>query len=157
MAGSLATLLPCEGVVSLTYFETTGWRGLMETDLGSPLPAKFDSSPKEIFPLYYVLEFVVGASSVLRLSNPPLDGVSALGLRDRDGATRYLLANLEPAPKRIRCRSAAKEIELKILCETNLDGLRKGILPESEHLSSSGEPLDLDLPGMSIALIWVEL
>jgi D-apionolactonase len=157
LAGSLAALLPCEGVVSLTYFETTGWRGLMETDLGSPLPAKFDSSPEEIFPLCYVLEFVAGASSVLRMSDRPLDGVSVLGLRGRDGATRYLLANLEPAPKRIRCRSAAKEIELKILCETNLDALRKGILPESEHLSSSRESLDLDLPGMSVALIWVEL
>jgi D-apionolactonase len=155
-AGSLAALLPCEGVVSLTYFETTGWRGLMETDLGSPLPAKFDSSPEEIFPLYYVLEFVAGASSVLRLSDHPLDGVSVLGLRDRDGATRYLLANLEAVPKRIRCRSAAQAIELKILCGTNLDGLRKGILPEAEQLSLSGEGLDLDLPGMSVALIWLK-
>jgi hypothetical protein len=156
MAGSLASLLPCEGVVSLTYFETTGWRGLMETDLGSPLSAKFDSSPKEIFPLYYVLEFVAGASSVLRLSNPSLEGVSALGLRDRDGSTRYLLANLEPVLRRIRCRSAAKAIELRILSETNLDGLRKGILPEAEHLSLSAEAFDLDFPGMSLALIWLK-
>jgi hypothetical protein len=155
MAGSLAALLPCEGVVSLTYFETTGWRGIMETDLGSLLPAKFGSSPKEIFPLYHVLEFVSGASSVLRLNDPPLDSVSALGLRDR-GATRYLLANLEPVPKRIRCRSAAQAIELKILSETNIDGLRRGILPESEHLSPTGEGLDLDLPGMSVALIWLK-
>ena len=72
MAGSLAALLPCEGVVSLTYFETTGWRGLMETDLESPLSAKFDSSPKEIFP-HDVMEFVSGAGSVLRLNNSPLE------------------------------------------------------------------------------------
>jgi D-apionolactonase len=156
MAGSLAALLPCEGVVSLTYFETTGWRGLMETDLGSPLPAEFDSSPMEIFPLYYVLEFVSGASSVLRLSNPPLDSVSVLGLRNRAGSTRYLLANLEPVPRRIRCRSAAKAIELMILSETNLDGLRRGILPDGKHHSPSGEGLDLDLPGMSVALIWLK-
>ena len=156
MAGSLAALLPCEGVVSLTYFETTGWRGLMETDPGSPPSAKFDSSQNEIFPLYYVLDFVAGASSVLRLSNPLLDGVSALGLRDRDASTRYLLANLESVPKRIRCRTAAKAIELRILAETNLDTLRKGILPETEHLSPSGESLDFDFPGMSIALIWLK-
>jgi D-apionolactonase len=155
MAGSLASLLPCEGVVSLTYFETTGWRGLMETDLGSPLSAKFASSPKEIFPLYYVMEFVSGASSVLLLSNPPLEGVSALGLRDRDGSTRYLLANLEPVPRRIRCGSAAKDIDLRILSETNIDALRRGVLPESEHLSPSGEAFDLDFPGMSVALIWL--
>jgi hypothetical protein len=154
MAGSLAALLPSKGVVSLTYFETTGWRGLMESDSGSPLSAKFDSSPNEIFPLYYVLEFVAGASSVLRLSNPLLDGVSALGLRHRDASIRYLLANLESVPKRIRCRTAATAIELRILSETNLDTLRKGILPEAKQLSLSGEVLEFDFPGMSLALIW---
>jgi D-apionolactonase len=156
MAGSLAALLPCDGVVSLTYFETTGWRGLMETDLGSPLSAKFDSSPNEIFPLYYVLEFVASASSVQRLSNSLLEGVSALGLRNRDASTRYLLANLEAIPKRIRCRAAAKTIELSLLSETNLDSLRKGILPEAERLSPSEQALEFDFPGMSLALIWVK-
>jgi len=156
MAGSLAALLPCEAVVSLTYFETTGWRGLMETDLGSPLPAKFDSSPDEIFPLYYVLEFVAGASSVLRLGKALSDCVSVLGLRDRDASTRYLLANLEAVSKRIRFRSAAKAIELSILSETNLDTLRKGTLPEAKHLSISGEALDFDFPAMSLALIWLK-
>ena len=156
MAGSLAALLPCEGVVSLTYFETTGWRGLMETDLGSPLPAKFDSSPDEIFPLYYVLEFVAGASFVLRLGNALSDCVSVLGLRDRDASTRYLLANLEAVSKRIRCRAPAKAIELCVLSETNLDTFRRGSLPEAKHLSLSGEALDFDLPGMSLALIWLK-
>jgi hypothetical protein len=125
----------------------------METDLGSPLPAEFDSSPHEIFPLYYVLEFVAGARSVLRLSNPLLDGVSMLGLRDRDASTRHLLANLEADPKRIRCRGPAQAIELHILSETNLETLRKGILPEAKPLSLSGDGLDFDFPGMSLALI----
>jgi D-apionolactonase len=156
MAGSLAALLPCEGVVSLTYFETTGWRGLMETELGSPLSAKFDSSPDEIFPLYYVLEFVAGASSVLRLGNALSDCVSVLGLRDRDASTRYLLANLEAVSKRIRGRAAAKAIELCVLSETNLDTFRRGSLPEAKHLSLSGEALDFDFPGMSLALIWLK-
>ena len=153
MAGSLAALLPCEGVVSLTYFETTGWRGLMETDLGSPLSAKFGSSPDEIFALYYVLEFVAGASSVLRLDNALSDCVSVLGLRDQDASTRYLLGNLEAVSKRIRCRAAAKAIELRILSETNLDALRKGTLLEAKHLSLSEGALDFDFPGKSLALI----
>ena len=156
LAGSLAALLPCEGVISLTYFETTGWRGLMETDLGSPLSAKFDSSPNEVFPLYYVLEFVAGANSALRSSNPSLDGVSALGLRDRDASIRYLLANLETVPKRIRCRTFAKAIELRILSEINLDTFRKGVLTEAEHLSLSEEAFDFDFPGMSLAMIWLK-
>jgi hypothetical protein len=79
-----------------------------------------------------------------------------LGLRDRDGATRYLLANLEDVPKRVRCRSDAKAIELKIISETNLDALRKGILPEAKHLSPCGETLEFEFPGMSIAMIWLK-
>jgi hypothetical protein len=150
MAGSLAALLPCEGVVSLTYFETTGWRGLMETELGSPLPAKFDSSPDEIFPLYYVLEFVAGASSVLRLDNALSDGVSVLGLRDQDASIRYLLANLETDSKRIHCRVATNAIELRIISETTLEALRKGTI-EVMHVSPSGATFDF--PGMSLALI----
>src|SRR5262249_51786274 len=79
-AGSLATVLRCQGVASLTYFETTGWRGLMETSHGSPLPDRFESFPNETFPLYYVFEFLAGAKSILDLGPPP-DGLATLGVR----------------------------------------------------------------------------
>ena len=152
-AGSLAALLPCEGIVSLTYFETTGWRGLMETNRGSPLPAKFDSSPDEVFPLYHVLEFVAGATSVLRLGHGAPHFISALGIRDGHGSTRYLLANLETISKRIRCRAVSNIVEFCILSEANIDPLRKGILPEAKRLTLSEGALDFDFPGMSIAMI----
>ncbi len=46
--GSLKYL--CESEThSLTYYETTGWRGVMETELGSHLPEKFFSSKKQFF------------------------------------------------------------------------------------------------------------
>jgi hypothetical protein len=41
--------------------------------------------------------------------------------------------------------------------ETNLDALRKGTLPEGKHISLSGEALDFDFPGMSLALIWLKV
>ena len=42
-------------IYSATYFETTGWRGVMETEAGSPLPEKFRSLPSAVFPLYHAL------------------------------------------------------------------------------------------------------
>src|SRR6185503_21235838 len=52
--GSIARLAATGFVHSLTYFETTGWRGLMETDAGSPLPKLFPSEPGVVFPMYHV-------------------------------------------------------------------------------------------------------
>jgi D-apionolactonase len=152
-AGSLAALVPRDGLVSLTYFETTGWRGLMESERGSPLPAKFGSSANEIFPLYHVFEFIAGATSALRLRSAPPDGLSALALRDRNGSKRYLLANLEADPKRVRCRLPADTAELRILDHTNVDALRRGTLPRAEHHSLVEGALDFDFPGTSLALV----
>src|SRR5258708_7172458 len=50
----LARLATSTHVHSATYFETTGWRGIMETESGSPLPAKFSSIPGAVFPVYHV-------------------------------------------------------------------------------------------------------
>ena len=152
-AGSLAALLSCQGVASLTYFETTGWRGLMETERGSPLRAKFGSSADEIFPLYHVFEFIAGTTSVLRLGTALQDGFSALALCDRNGSKRYLLANLEADSKRVRCRLPADAAELRLLGQTNVDALRRGTLPKAEHYSLVQGGLDFNFPGTSLALI----
>jgi len=47
--------LAAQGVRSLTYYETTGWLGVMETEQGSPLPGSFASEPGCVFPVYHVL------------------------------------------------------------------------------------------------------
>ena len=47
--------LAAAGAASATYFETTGWRGVMESAAGSPAPARFPSLPGAVFPLYHIL------------------------------------------------------------------------------------------------------
>ena len=42
------------GAASVTYFETTGWKGIVERDEGSPMPDRFPSTPGSVFPLYHV-------------------------------------------------------------------------------------------------------
>ena len=53
-AGSLKYLC-ASGAASLTYYETSGWRGVMELASGAPLPERFRSLPGGVFPLYHVL------------------------------------------------------------------------------------------------------
>jgi hypothetical protein len=92
--GSLKAL--CEaGVHSVTYYETTGWRGLMETDAGSPLPDKFPSTPGEAFPLYYVLWDICERGAVLPITCSDPLRVQALALI-RGRRIFVLCANLTP-------------------------------------------------------------
>jgi hypothetical protein len=90
------------GVASATFFETTGWRGVMECALGCSLPDKFPSKPGMIYPLYHVLadaaEFTE-AEVLPSLSSHPLrfDG---LALR-RGKTIQVMLANLTDQPQAI--------------------------------------------------------
>ena len=91
------------GVDSITYYETTGWRGLMETAEGSPLPEKFRSFPGMIFPVYWVFAFLTGAKQAtwvrLRSERPLLlDGLAF----KRDNTLALLFSNLQPCPQRVR-------------------------------------------------------
>jgi hypothetical protein len=52
--GSLISLA-CGGADFVTYFETTGWRGVIELDEGCALPDRFPSTPQCVFPVYHLL------------------------------------------------------------------------------------------------------
>lgn len=82
------------GAHSITYFETTGWLGIMESNGGSPLPDKFPSLPGNVYPMYHVFanvgEFAEG--QVLRCQSTDILRVDALALRHGD-KVRVMLAN----------------------------------------------------------------
>lgn len=98
-AGSLKYM--CEaGPASLTYYETTGWRGVLEREKGSALAAVFHSRPGQAFPLFHPLADVAGwrGADVLQVAseNPLL----ALALAVRvDGELRLLVVNVTPEPQ----------------------------------------------------------
>lgn len=82
---------------SITCFETTGWRGMMETEAGSPLPQQFPSLPGTVFPLYHVLADVAefeGGRMIGVQSGDALK-VEAI-LLERGQQQSLLLANLTP-------------------------------------------------------------
>jgi len=99
--GSLRALTAA-GAASVTYYETTGWRGLLETERGNPLPGRFRSTPGMVFPVYHVfadLGEAAGAEVIAALSSGPLR-VQGLALRE-EGRWRVLAANLLPTTQRV--------------------------------------------------------
>ena len=117
---SLKYIAETGGVDGVTYYETTGWRGVMETAAGSPAPDRFPSRPASVFPLYHVLADVgelTGAVVIPTRSNDPLT-VDALGLKHQRG-TRMLIANLTDAAQAVTIRGLPHKVaELRRLDET---------------------------------------
>ncbi len=100
-AGSIKYLAE-SGAASLTYYETTGWLGLMEREAGSPLPELFPSAPGMVFPLYHVFADVAewkDGSIVECSSNRPLTAV-ALAVESA-GSLHLLAMNLTGAYQRV--------------------------------------------------------
>lgn len=106
--GMLAALAPA-GLASLTFFETTGWRGVLETAAGSPLPEQFPSEAGQVFPLWHVFRALAGFREVAPVTLTDPLRVAALAARDASGRHRLLLANLSPGtvPVELALRPAA--------------------------------------------------
>lgn len=120
--GSLKYLAETGEVNSITYYETTGWRGVMETVQGSALPQKFASVPGGLFPLYYILVNAgesAGGEVIQSTSSAPLQ-VDSLVLH-KDGRTRILLANFTAQPQQVVLHPAQGSAHVRRLDETTVE------------------------------------
>lgn len=117
LTGSIRTLA-LAGAAGATFFETTGWRGIMETAAGSPLPDRFPSVPGGVFPMYHVLRAVAdfrdGQVVALGHSNPlAVQGI----LLQKPGARRLIAANVTPDELPVTCTGLEGSWSLRILDE----------------------------------------
>jgi hypothetical protein len=100
-AGSIASLTR-GGAGSLTYYETTGWRGLIASEAAPTPPGAFPPVSGFVFPLYHVFadlaEWPDEEVVEVETSNPL--AVQGLAVRGR-GGTHLLLANLTARPRRV--------------------------------------------------------
>jgi D-apionolactonase len=97
--GSLKRLIE-SGVAAATYYETTGWRGVIQGDAPSPFPEQFPSRPGMVFPVYHVFADLAewkDGEVVSSRSSDPL-AVETLVVA-RDGMLHLLVANLTPEPR----------------------------------------------------------
>jgi D-apionolactonase len=103
-----------------TFYETTGWRGVMEAACGPPLPEQFRSFPGQVFPMFHVFADVNefrGGEVLLSRSTHPLT-VDGIVLR-RGPARRLLLANFTPKDLEIRIDGLGRQTRIRRLDATN--------------------------------------
>jgi len=119
--GSLKYL--CESEThSLTYYETTGWRGVMEVEFGSHVPEKFYSLRGAVFPLYHVFadvgEFADGEIITTSSSNPlKITGLAV----NKEGRTRVILANLGLEVLQLTVQNLSSSVHIRHLNESNVE------------------------------------
>jgi hypothetical protein len=98
--GSIASLSRELSLRSITYYETTGWRGVMEWSDRPRLPHRFVTRPGWVFPLYFVFALLAGFNEGRRIHfAKPLKRTGML-VRNSGSpeVVRYLVANLDREP-----------------------------------------------------------
>jgi len=138
------------GIHSVTYYETTGWRGVMETEQGSLLPERFPSLPGSVFPLYHVFADVgafAGGFVVPINSSAPLlvDGLAIC----KDGKMRVILANFTSQRRQVTIHNLSTDsrdvtslhanIQVRYLDETNAE---TAMLSPEEFREHPSEPME---------------
>jgi hypothetical protein len=143
-------------VEAVTYFETTGWRGVMETASGSSLPDKFQSFPGGVYPMYHIFadlaEFAGGEVLAVRASNPlAVDGLALA----KGGRLRVLVANMTDTTQDVAVGGMPEQVSIRILDESNAERAMQA--PEAFRsqpgrvASSFSGTLELALPPHAVA------
>lgn len=119
--GSLYALAR-EGVSAITYYETTGWRGVIERARGSRLPDRFASLPASVYPVYHLLadvgEYADGKLLDIQTSAPL--AIQGLALADRqDQRRRVLVANVTFADQTVTLHGLPAQVAIQTLDAEN--------------------------------------
>jgi hypothetical protein len=98
------------GAQGLTYYETVGWKGVLASRKGSPLPQAFATKPGEVFSVYHVLRAIgeFAGGQVREVSTTETLSVVGLALI-KEGRRRLMLANLTDQPQAVKIRGLAAE------------------------------------------------
>lgn len=139
--GSISRLAATGNVHSLTYFETTGWRGLMELEAGPARPGLFPSLPGCVFPVYHLLADIAdfpGKQIYPTHSSHPLL-VEALTLVQTSNRRRILVANLTGDLQETKIKTGGCKARVRYLDETNAEDAMRN--PE-EFRAQQGAPVE---------------
>jgi hypothetical protein len=121
--GSVARLATA-GAASLTYYETTGMRGVMETEAGPAVAGGFPALPGCVFPLYHVLCDLreMGSAEILPAISQPWGMLDGMTLQTR-GMRRTMIANLrmETTTTTVRGILGSGRARLRHLDETTVE------------------------------------
>lgn len=149
--------LATAGVESATFFETVGWRGVMESAQGSPLPEQFPSLAGGVFPLFHALADVAAFREARILpveSSQPL-AVAGLALTESN-TRRLLLANLRAEVQTVTLPDVAGPVRLRLLDETSAERAMRtpdAFREEWQNQTAEADGLGLSLRPYAVATI----
>jgi len=154
VAGSVRNLAQ-SGAAGITYFETTGWRGVMETAQGSPVPDRFRSIPGAVFPVYHVLADIGGFAGGEVLACQPSDALAVDGIALRKvGRLRVLVTNMTAEPQTVIVPGLRGRIDMRLLDASIAEEAMRA--PETFRARSSttleaAAGLEIELPPFAVA------
>ena len=115
--------LATNGAASATFYETSGWRGIIEVADGSLMPDRFPSLPGQAFPLFHVFADRAEwpeAADVLSCTTSDRFRVVELAVRG-DEASTVLVANLTAEAQRVRIEGLRQGSVARVLDEASAD------------------------------------
>ncbi len=118
--GSIAALTQ-SGAGSLTFYETTGWRGVMETAAGPPV-RRFPDLRGCVFPLYHVLADIgeMKGGLVFPLGAQGLRTISGITIHAH-GRQRTVIANMSGMVRVVRMSEPSEAGRIRFLDETTVE------------------------------------
>ena len=144
--GSLARLLPLDRVESLTFYETSGPRGVMSVESSSAELNPTHPAHEEIFPVYYVFEAIAGIRDLLPVSISDQTLVTALALRNEQGQSIGLIANLTNDPRDVELEVPASALNILSIGESSVAEAAKGRLPSMDRIVTDRGRAQIALP-----------
>lgn len=110
------------GAASVTFYETAGWRGVVERDAGCPMPDRFPSRPGQAYPLYHPLADAIALRGAPARALQPSDALLVGGFAaDGPRGTVVVVANLTPERRSVIVHGLTGAVRLRILDETTAD------------------------------------
>jgi D-apionolactonase len=110
--GTLAQLMSLDRIESLTFYETTGSRGIMNSQPDSSATGATHAGTESIFPVYNVFEAIAGIRNVLPISVSNQALVTAFAFQDEQGQSIALLANPTAEPKPVTLHVVDSELDI---------------------------------------------
>lgn len=139
-----------QDVASITYFETTGGKGVMETEQGTPLPERFASLPGSVFPVYHLLadvgEFAGGKVLEIETSAPLAIQALALAAGER---RRLLVANLTFNHQTVTLYGLPSQVMIRTL---DADQARAAMLIPEDFRATTPAPVQTDQGSLTLRL-----
>ncbi len=155
--GSVGELSRSSALHSLTYYETTGWKGIMETRLGPAVPQLFPSRGDAVFPMFHIFRALAGFPKLLPLTSSDALSATGLALWNEAGILgRLVMANLRGTRQTVRVEVPWRAAVLRVLDSEAGEAL---LNPEG-FWSGAGDSLtvvergaELSLPPYAVAII----